>query len=152
MMDARALPAAGILDGRTHVLPLRVYCEDTDMGGIVYHANYLRFAERGRTEMLRAMGIELRQLQLDEGLIFVVRRGDMEYHNAAALDDYLTVETVLSEIRGASIFLQQTIFRVSETDENEELFNLNVLVACMGQDGKVARVPNILCDEYDKLL
>lgn len=152
MMDVRILPASGTLKGGTHTLPLRVYCEDTDIGGIVYHANYLRFAERGRTEMLRAMGIELRRLQGDDGLIFVVRKGEMEYRNSAALDDFLIVETVVSGIRGASVYLKQHILRVSETEENEELFNLNVQVACTDQDGKAARIPDILRVELEQLL
>ncbi len=152
MTLASVSPAAGILKGRTHVLPLRVYYEDTDAGGIVYHANYLRFAERGRTEMLRAIGIELGRLRESEGLIFVVRKGDMEYHKAAVLDDCLAVETSLEEIRGASVLLRQKIVRICETEANEELFNFNVHVACMGRDGKAARMPSALRSEFEKLL
>ncbi len=145
-------PASGTLNGRTHVLPIRVYYEDTDAGGIVYHANYLRFAERGRTEMLRAIGIELGRLRESEGLIFVVRKGDMEYLKAAALDDCLIVETTLAEIRGASVLLRQQISRLGDGDANEELFNFNVHVACMGPDGKAARMPSALRGEFEKLL
>ena len=82
-------PATGVLNGRTHVLPVRVYYEDTDAGGIVYHANYLRFAERGRKEMLRAVRIELARLREDNGFIFVVQKDDIRYRKAAALDDRL---------------------------------------------------------------
>tara|TARA_R110000868_G_scaffold32555_6_gene118526 strand:+ start:83 stop:541 length:459 start_codon:yes stop_codon:yes gene_type:complete len=152
MTPAPVSPATGVLSGRTHVLPLRVYYEDTDAGGIVYHANYLRFAERGRTEMLRAIGIELGRLRENEGLIFVVRKADMEYYKAAVLDDSLTVETTLEEIRGASVVLRQHIFRVGSANVSEELFNFNVHVACMGPDGKAARLPNALRDEFEKLL
>lgn len=152
MSGAVAAPASGTLNGRTHVLPLRVYYEDTDAGGIVYHANYLRFAERGRTEMLRALGIELTRLREDEGLIFVVRKGDMQYHKTASLDDCLAVETSLTDIRGASVFLHQTIFRVGDDDVSEELFNFNVHVACMGQDGKAARMPSKLRGAFEELL
>jgi len=152
MNAADASPSSGSMNGRTHVLPVRVYYEDTDAGGIVYHANYLRFAERGRTEMLRALGIELAQLREDDGLIFVVRKGDMQYHKTASLDDCLVVETSLADIRGASVLLQQTIFRVGGKQVNEKLFDFNVHVACMGQDGKAARLPSALRGAFEKLL
>ena len=74
MTEVETPSATGVLNGRTHVLPVRVCYEDTDAGGIVYHANHLHFAERGRTEMLRAMGIELGRLREDQGLIFVVQK------------------------------------------------------------------------------
>ena len=152
MSAMSASPTSGALNGRTHVLPIRVYYEDTDAGGIVYHANYLRFAERGRTEMLRTLGIELPNLRDDEGLIFVVRKGDMQYHKAASLDDRLSVETSLTDIRGASVLLQQTILRTREAEESEELFTFNVHVACMGRDGGAVRLPSTLRSAFEKLL
>jgi acyl-CoA thioester hydrolase len=152
MNAAYASPSSGLLNGRTHVFPVRVYFEDTDAGGIVYHASYLRFAERGRTEMLRAVGIELAQLRDDDGLIFVVRKGDMQYHKTASLDDCLAVKTSLAGIRGASVLLQQTIFRIVEEEVSEKLFDFNVHVACMGQDGKAARLPSTLRGAFEKLL
>ena len=105
-------PATGVLNGRTHVLPVRVYYEDTDAGGIVYHANYLRFAERGRKEMLRAVRIELARLREDNGFIFVVQKDDIRYRKAAALDGRLVVEASLTGVHRASMLSKQTIFRV----------------------------------------
>ena len=145
-------PAPGVLNGRTHVLPIRVYYEDTDAGGIVYHANYLKFAERGRTEMLRTLGIELTQLRKDEGLVFVVRKGDMRFHKTASLDDCLEVKTSLLDVRGASVVLQQSIVRPRTGKESEELFNFTVHVACMGTDEKAVRMPGKLRDAFEKLL
>ncbi len=146
------IPSSGTLNGRTHVLPVRVYYEDTDAGGIVYHANYLKFAERGRTEMLRTLGIELAQLREDEGLIFVVRKGEMQFYKTASLDDCLEVETSLIDVRGASVVLQQSIVRAQAEERNDELFNFIVHVACMGTDEKAVRMPEKLRSAFEKLL
>ena len=91
-------------DGR-HLYPLRIYYEDTDAGGIVYHANYLRFAERARTEALRDMGIPHAEMVGQFGLMFVVRRIEVDYQRAARLDDSLTVVTESVEVGGASVVL-----------------------------------------------
>ena len=96
------------LDGR-HSYTLRVYYEDTDAGGIVYHANYLRFAERARTEALRAMGIPHADMVEQFGLMFVVRRIEVDYQRAARLDDSLTVVTESAEVGGASLTLRQDV-------------------------------------------
>ncbi|MGE0224590.1 MAG: YbgC/FadM family acyl-CoA thioesterase [Acetobacteraceae bacterium] len=88
---------------------MRVYFEDTDAGGIVYHANYLRFAERARTEALRDMGIPHAEMMERFGLMFVVRKVDVEYLRAARLDDSLVVETTAVEVAGASVLLRQDV-------------------------------------------
>lgn len=95
-------------DGR-HLHNLRVYYEDTDAGGIVYHANYLRYAERARTEALRAMGIPHAEMVERFGLMFVVRRLEVDYQRAARLDDSLTVVTESVEVGGASLVLRQDV-------------------------------------------
>jgi acyl-CoA thioester hydrolase len=82
-----------IRDG-AHRYGLRIYFEDTDAGGVVYHANYLRFAERARTEALRAMGLPHSEMMEKHGIIFVVRRVALDYQRPARLDDWLTVETM----------------------------------------------------------
>jgi len=134
--------AAGELKGKTHVLPVRVYYEDTDAGGIVYHANYLRFAERGRTEMLRAVGIHQNDLRAETGLAFAVYKGDVHYMKPAKLDDVLLVETELKEITGASMRVRQTIRRES----GEDLVQFNAQVVCLTADGRAARLPANLRD------
>jgi tol-pal system-associated acyl-CoA thioesterase len=91
--------AVGRLDGGTHLLPVRVYYEDTDFSGVVYHASYLRFMERGRTELLRATGVDQSELHgTEEGLSFAVRRMRIDYLKPARMDDVLTIETRTVEI------------------------------------------------------
>jgi acyl-CoA thioester hydrolase len=122
-----------------HSLALRIYYEDTDAGGLVYHANYLKFAERGRTEMLRSLGFEHRRLHDETGLSFTVRRCDADYVAAARLDDGLTVETRVAALGGATLDLEQRVCRDGRT-----LVRLDVLIACVGRDGRPRRLPSEL--------
>jgi acyl-CoA thioester hydrolase len=135
-----AAPTSGTLTGKTHVLPVRVYYEDTDAGGIVYHANYLRFAERARTEMLRLVGIHQNQLREREGLVFAAYKGDVHYLKPARLDDVLRVETNLTELSGALLCVRQIIKRRGP-NADEELVRFNAQIVCMTEQGKAARVP-----------
>ena len=137
---AELVPASGALRGKSHFYPVRVYYEDTDAGGIVYHANYLRFAERARTEMLRAIGIHQRDLKATSGLIFTVYKGDVHYMRPAHLDDALTVETTLTEISGASVRVRQVIRR-DEDGADEDLVQFNAQVACVDSEVRAARLP-----------
>lgn len=95
--------------------PVRVYWEDTDAGGVVYHASYVRFLERGRSEWLRALGIHQQTLAKDRDLLFAIRAMQLDFLRAARLDDELIVRTVLSQRRGASLVFQQEIRRGDET-------------------------------------
>ena len=122
--------------GTTHSMPLRVYYEDTDAAGIVYYANYLKFAERGRTEMMRDLGFAHSEIAEATGIVFTVRRFSADYRAAARLDDALTVETRIAEIGAATLSLDQQIRRGGET-----IVALDVLVACVGRDGRPRRVP-----------
>ncbi|MBL8630159.1 MAG: tol-pal system-associated acyl-CoA thioesterase [Rhodospirillaceae bacterium] len=136
----------GELRDKTHVLPLRVYYEDTDAGGIVYHANYLRFAERGRTEMLRSIGVYQNSLREETGLIFAVYKGDVHYMKPAKLDDVLQVETALTAMSGASFQIRQIIRRENDGGQIEDLVQFNAQVVCINSDGRAARVPATLRD------
>jgi acyl-CoA thioester hydrolase len=102
-------------NGQRHVLPVRVYFEDTDAGGLVYHASYVRFAERGRTDFLRLLGTDARQLITGsasrEPAAFVVRRMNIDFFRPGRMDDLLEVETRVKELGGASVTLIQTITR-----------------------------------------
>jgi acyl-CoA thioester hydrolase len=100
---ARAAPA--------HELPVRVYFEDTDAGGIVYHANYLRFAERARTEFMRSVGYDHRRLADEHGLLFAVARADMAFVTPARLDDLLLVRTRVVRMGGVRLELDQQVWR-----------------------------------------
>jgi acyl-CoA thioester hydrolase len=118
MTDATTNLDGEIRDGR-HVMAVRVYYEDTDFSGIVYHANYLRFMERGRTNFLRLLGADQRGLfeeALKEapGFAFVVRSMTLDFRRAARMDDVLTVTTMPAEVKGASIMLHQTVARGDE--------------------------------------
>ena len=122
-----------------HRFPLRVFYEDTDAGGIVYHANYLKFAERGRSEMLRGLGFPHRKLGAEEGVGFTVRRCTVEYRAPARLEDALTVDTRLTEIGAATLTVHQQVCR-----DGEVLADLDILIACIGRDGKPRRLPSAL--------
>ena len=119
-----------------HSLGVRVYYEDTDAAGLVYYANYLRFAERGRTEMLRGLGFGHRALRAQLGIIFTVRRCTVDYLAAARLDDWLTVETRVAAIGSATLSLDQRI-----RCDAEILAALDVLVASIGEAGRRGGFP-----------
>ena len=137
-------PASGMRPGRprprssgmTHSMPLRVYYEDTDAAGIVYYANYLKFAERGRTEMMRGLGFAHSSIRDETGIIFTVRRLAADYRSPARLDDALSVDTRIIEIAGATLLLDQEIRR-----DGAVLVALELLLACVGRDGRPRRVP-----------
>ncbi len=122
-----------------HVCPVRVYYEDTDADGIVYYANYLKFAERGRTEMLRAAGIAHRELWENHGISFAVRNLSADYIKPAKLDDALTVHRRLLAVRGASMSAEQIVRR-----EDEDLMRLTVRLACIDRRGRPARLPQAI--------
>jgi acyl-CoA thioester hydrolase len=122
-----------------HTLPVRVYYEDTDAGGIVFYANYLKFAERGRTEYLRAAGFENKSLMDDEGILFVVRRLEADYLKPAELDDVLSVITEAGEVKNSSFAMKQSIFR-----DNVLLCEMNVMLVCVNLQGRPVRVPETL--------
>jgi acyl-CoA thioester hydrolase len=130
-------PTSGeIVNGR-HVLPLRVYYEDTDAAGIVYYANWLRFLERGRTELLRLLGQEHSALRDERGVNWVVRRCAIEYLKPARLDDTIEVLTSCGELRGASLDMLQEARRGAET-----LVRSQLVVACMDKSGRPVRLPS----------
>lgn len=94
--------------------PTRIYWEDTDAGGVVYHASYLRFFERARTEWLRGQGVEQQQLKDRLGVVFVLSRIEVEYHRPAILDDLLDVQSQLVELRRASFVAEHGIIRLAD--------------------------------------
>ena len=122
-----------------HTFDLRVYYEDTDAAGMVYHANYLKFAERGRSEMLRSLGFGHRSLGREAGVGFAVRRASIDYRAPARLEDALTVDTRVAEIGAATLSMRQQIRR-----DGEVLADLDILVACIGRDGRPRRLPSAL--------
>ena len=129
-----------------HHFPLRVYYEDTDLGGIVYYANYLKFAERARTEMLRAAGIEQTVLRAESGIQFVVRHCAVDYYQSATLGDRLLIETRIVAARGARLTLEQDIFRLSGdttalTPSCPKLAAILCMLACVNMAGRPVAMP-----------
>jgi acyl-CoA thioester hydrolase len=121
-----------------HRFSVRVYYEDTDLAGIVYYANYLRFIERARTEWVRTLGIDQTAMR-GQGLVFAVRRIEADYLSPARFDDTLMVETAAEVVRGASIILRQMVLR-----DGSVLFDARVTLVAMGQDGRPRRLPDAL--------
>lgn len=140
--DTEAAGAArwgGRLEGDVHRLPVRIYYEDTDFSGIVYHASYLRFCERGRTELLRALGVGHAALAAGthgEPIAFAVRSLAVEFLRPARIDDVVTVETWANAVRGASIALEQRIVGAAGV-----LVEAKVLAAVISPDGRPRRLP-----------
>ena len=125
--------------GHTHRFNVRVYYEDTDAVGIVYYANYLRYAERARTELMRELGGKGSNLFSSSELALVVRRCKVDYMRPAFLDDFLVVDTELQRIGGASLDVIQTIKRSCEL-----LVSMNITLGCMSLKGRAARLPALV--------
>ena len=130
-----------------HVFPLRIYYEDTDAAGIVYYANYLKFAERGRSELMRDIGIESKDLIAEHDVQLVVRSCNIDYVSPAKLDDRVEVHTRVIKVGGASMEGDQRVVR-----DGEELVRINILIACYGSNGKTARMPGELRAKLNALV
>ncbi len=131
----------------THQITIRVYYEDTDLAGVVYYANYLRFIERGRTEALRDLGIDQAALKRDRGLVFVVSRLTIDYLAPAVFDDLLEVRTRVIRLRGASLEMAQEVRRGAEC-----LSRAAVTVACIDAAGRPQRLPGDVRDRLGGLV
>jgi len=119
-----------------HQFKTRVYYEDTDLAGIVYYANYLKFIERARTEWVASLGIDQIALKAREGIVFAVRRVEADFLRPAKFGDDLVVETSLQTLGGARIVLDQVVLR-----RGERLFAAVVTLVCLSEDGQAVRVP-----------
>ncbi|ESR26178.1 tol-pal system-associated acyl-CoA thioesterase [Lutibaculum baratangense] len=128
--------AGRLVDGR-HVLPVRVYFEDTDFSGVVYHASYVRFMERGRSDFMRLAGADHAELFAgEESIAFAVRRMSIEFERPARIDDVLEVVTGVREMRGASMLLAQEVRRGDQL-----LVSAEVQVALVTATGRARRIP-----------
>lgn len=119
-----------------HQFELRVYYEDTDLAGVVYYANYLKFIERARGEFVRALGIDQVALRRDAGIGFAVRRVEADYLRPARFDDELVVHTVPRMVRGARLVLQQDVRRAGAL-----LFSARVTLVAVSRSGAATRMP-----------
>ena len=130
-------PSAGWLEGREHVLPVRIYYEDTDFTGVVYHANYLRYFERGRSDFFRVMGISHTVfLTLPEPTAFSVIRIELDFRRAARIDDALSVRTTYDSVTGARLNVTQRIFRGYQL-----IAEAAVTAVCIDLKGRARRPP-----------
>jgi acyl-CoA thioester hydrolase len=118
---------------------IRVYYEDTDSGGVVYHANYLKYAERSRTEMLRKYKIEQEKLKTDFNIQFIVKNLFIEYYASAKLDDLLNIKSLIIQISSAKIIMEQSIF-----NKNKLLAKINVTLGSVNLEGKPSRLPKFV--------
>jgi acyl-CoA thioester hydrolase len=132
-----------------YTFPVRVYWEDTDAGGVVYYASYLRFLERARSEWLRALGIDQAKLLREERLQFVVVEANIRYHRPARFDDELTVSVTLESMRGASIVMGQEVRRGAGAGGAELLVSATVRAACLASDSlKPKALPKALAAQF----
>jgi acyl-CoA thioester hydrolase len=130
---------SGAISGGVHVFPVRVYYEDTDAGGVVYYANYLKFAERARTEMMHLLADGYGELLADGEIAFAVRRCEADFLAPARLDDLLEVRTTVTDASGSSVTAEQVI-RHDESD----ITRLRMRLACVNQAGRPTRIPSAL--------
>lgn len=128
---------SGRLEGRVHVYPVRVYFEDTDAAGIVYHSNYLNFAERARTEMMRLIDVSHARMW-HGGRALAVRRCVADFRRSAVLDDLLEIRSRLLRVGGASLELEQNFIRCPD---GADIAGLRLRLACITRDGRPARLP-----------
>ncbi len=144
--DALDTPYAGGFVGRTHHFALRVYFEDTDAAGLVYHANYIRFLERARSDMLRAVGIDQRAtLEAGEG-VYAVAEVAIRYRSPARLDDALLILSELRELRAASCVIHQRVMRQTQIVAEAE-----VTAAFISPDGRPKRQPRAWVEAFQRL-
>lgn len=136
---------AGRVEGAAHVLPVRIYFEDTDFTGVVYYANYLKFAERGRSDFLRLLGVHHTELAADNKA-FAVHHIEADYRRPARIDDIVHVTTRLAEMRGARFVLEQTITRGDET-----LFTARITAVLLSLEGRPQRIPADMMAKFEKI-
>ncbi|WP_085618420.1 YbgC/FadM family acyl-CoA thioesterase [Thalassospira alkalitolerans] len=138
----------GYIDGNRHIFPLMVFYEDTDAGGIVYHAQYLAFAERARSAMLNLLGFTNRSVAERHKVAIAVRHCTLDFRRAALLEDRLTVQSRLIKLGGASLGFEQKVMR-----NDEELVVIEIYLACMSlQELRAQRLPDDLRTVFSNYL
>ena len=141
-------PSAGRFEGRTHLLPVRIYYEDTDFTGLVYHANYLRYFERGRSDFLRLAGMaHSALLEGAEPLGFAVNKIALDFLKPARIDDALVAKTTFDTVKGPRIFISQTLER-----EGEILVRAEVQVCCISLTARPRKPPAMLLEALKPFL
>ncbi|MGU3389096.1 YbgC/FadM family acyl-CoA thioesterase [Sphingomonas sp. M1A8_2b] len=147
MAEAQDQPTGGRFEGREHRFPVRVYFEDTDLSGVVYHANYLRYMERARSDMLRVAGIDQRAVHEAGGGAYAVASLAIRYAAPAKLDDALLVVTRLTRVRAAGVSIHQRVMRDAVV-----LTEADLVVALVATSGRPVRQPRAWTDIYERLV
>ncbi len=137
------------MTGYIHSMNIRVYYEDTDHGGVVYYANYLKFMERARTEFLRTGGIEQDRIECEHDLLFAVTEAHLHYRKPARFNDLLRVESRLIHCSGAQVHFDQRIFH---EQRNTLLVEGNIRLAAINREGRIQRIPDTLRDFFRRHL
>ncbi|MET0273864.1 MAG: YbgC/FadM family acyl-CoA thioesterase [Phenylobacterium sp.] len=141
-------PSSGWLDGREHVLPVRVYYEDTDFTGVVYHGNYARYFERGRSDFLRLVGVgHAELLDRPDPAAFTIVRLTIDFRRGARIDDALHVRTTYDSVKGPRLFIRQRITRGAEL-----VAEADVQAACIDLQGRPRKPPSGLVERLRPLL
>lgn len=134
-----------------HIAKYRVYYEDTDAGGVVYYANFLKFAERARTDFLRESGYDHQRLAKEKNVFYVVKKAEIDYIAPGRLDDMITVETVITKIGATSTEMSQNCYN----QNGEKLADVTILIVCVANDGnkiKSVRTPEEVTQYFSKFL
>ncbi len=134
------------MTGISHRYQFRIYYEDTDHGGVIYYANYLKFMERGRTEYLRAAGIELDDVETTCSVMFAVTEVNIRYHSSGRFNDLIEVDSVLTDARGARLAFRQQMWRMHRSNESRDtlLAEAEIKLACIDKEGAPKRIPPML--------
>ena len=140
--DTETTNLMGWFVGRVHHYNIHVFYEDTDFSGIVYHANYLKYFERGRSSFLNLIGVEHAELWDDHNMAFIIRKMEIEYKRAAKVDDRLTIKTYYNRVKGARLFISQECYRGSELVVSAECE-----AACINKDGRPIRTSGFLMEK-----
>ena len=135
-MDVQLQPPSGRIEGSRHFYPVRVFFEDTDLSGIAYHANYLKWCERARSDILRLLGIDQRAAHAAGEGFYAVSEAKINWRRPAMFEDVLSVETACSQVRAASAHMLQTIRRGEEV-----LCEVDIVAAFLSADGRPKRQP-----------
>ena len=130
-------------------MKIRVYYEDTDAGGIVYYANYFKFTERGRTELLRDLGISQSEILKKYDIKFIVHSVSMKYINPAFLDDQLTVETKINNLKKASVDFNQNIYKVLN-NKKIDIVNSKCRIVCINSNQKINAIPDLILKKFSE--
>lgn len=139
------------MDGGVHLYPLRVYYEETDAGRMVYHAAYLKFAERARTEMMRVNGLDHIEMIEKYGLVFAVRSADIQYLKQAKLEDELLVQTSVASLGGASMVMDQKINLISDAGLGASVAEVKIKLVIVNEAGRPQRLPDHIKTALERL-